>query len=237
MKKIIVIVMIIVSVSASHAEESDTSTCSPYLNADLVSRYIWRGVLLSESPAIQPVFGVSLGDFSIGSWASYTFSPQQFQEVDFYLTYDYSIFSFTLNDYFSPLDTLAVSNNYLNYKDNSTLHTLEAMVTISDIASVPVYLTAASFFYGNDKDSNGKNYYSAYLELGYKFNIQDFECTVFGALTPYKGYYASKAAFVNTGITATKKVMMTSELSIPFKGTLALNPNAGNIFFVFAITL
>jgi hypothetical protein len=43
-------------------------------SADLVSRYLWRGLLYSPNPNIQPYFGVNIGELTIGSWASYAFS-------------------------------------------------------------------------------------------------------------------------------------------------------------------
>jgi hypothetical protein len=215
---------------------SDSSKVDLSVGADLVSHYVWRGLLLGNSPAIQPSMGISAGGFSFGSWASYSTSPSAFQEVDLYLSYTKGSFTIGVNDYYNPNDSLGINNDYFNYGNSSTLHSLETFITISEIGGTGFSTTAAVFVYGNDKDEDGKNLYSSYLELSYATSVKDFGLELFGGATFNKGYYAEKAALINLGATISKELKVTENFSIPCFGSFIINPDAQNVFLVFGVT-
>ena len=228
--------MLIGSAKCTIAQE-DNSKVSVDISADIVSRYVWRGINLSTSPAVQPTLSLNAGNFSIGSWASYTFSPELFQEVDLFLTYSAKYISFTINDYYNPLDTIGFTGDYFHFGNEATRHSLEGMLTLNGPESFPLSLTAGVMFYGNDKNAEGDNMYSTYIELGYAAQIRDIEIKTFAGMTPAQGYYGEKAGIVNLGITATKNLIITDNFQLPLKGSFIINPQTEKVFFVIGIIL
>jgi hypothetical protein len=69
------------------------------------SRYVWRGLALSEGPVLQPSAWVSLAGFTLTPWANFAFREGDaragFNEVDFTLDYSRDISSLTINPSFS----------------------------------------------------------------------------------------------------------------------------------------
>jgi hypothetical protein len=207
-------------------------------NADLASRYIWRGLPLDLSANIQPYTSLSYNDFSFGAWGSYSLA-NPFSEMDLYLSYSAGLFTLTLNDYFNEDETDLACNDYFDWKNTDTTctpHSLEGSVTFNGTENLPLSITAATFFYGNDKDTSNDNYYSTYLELAYTFNIKENEIKLFAGGTIAEGYYAPKAAIVNLGFSASREIKITDSFSIPVSASLILNPNAKDVFFVFGMT-
>lgn len=201
------------------------------VNADFVSRYIWRGQKLSETPAVQPSMSFSYKNITIGTWASYSFGNEPVQEIDMFLSYQISIFTFTLNDYFFPNNSLSDYVDYLDWNRGSTQHWLEAIVEVSGIENLPLNLLAGVFVAGADVDNDTIAQYSAYIELSYDFKIKDIENQVFVGLTPYLGYYSKEFNFVNIGYKATKNIQLSQKFSIPLTSALMLNPANKNIMF------
>src|SRR5690606_41614376 len=58
-------------------------TAQVSIGADIMSRYIWRGVDYGNSPSLQPQLSFSAGGFSIGTWGAYSFagSASSFSEI------------------------------------------------------------------------------------------------------------------------------------------------------------
>jgi hypothetical protein len=222
---------------AGKASSQETeSNVSVDVSADIVSRYIWRGMSLSGSPTIQPSLSLNLYNFSVGSWASYSFNPEIYQEVDLFFTYTTKYVSFTLNDYYNPVDIQSVAGDYFHLSKDSTRHSLEGMVTLNGPESFPLSLVAGVMFYGNDRDEDGQNQYSTYLELNYQSHIQNIELTPFIGITPSAGCYGDKFGVVNMGITAVKNINISEKLQIPVKGSFIVNPQQEKVYFVFGIT-
>ncbi len=206
------------------------------IGGDLVNRFIWRGMNLNTSASIQPYIELSGGAFTLGTWSSYTFSQETYQEVDVYLDYSYKNLSITLNDYFAPVDSLFTTNAYFNWDNKSTTHALEAIVTISDIGKLPLTFTGGVFIYGCDQNEIGENYYSTYLELNYDFELSKNTVSTFVGMTPFEGLYASNLAIVNTGITVSRDIKITEQLSLPIYGSFIINPYTENVYMVAGLT-
>lgn len=218
-------------------EQTDDKKFSVDLSADFVSRYVWRGINLSESPSVQPNLAFSFKGLSLGTWASYSFAREAFQEVDLFLTYETKHLTFTVNDYFNPLDSVGTMGDYFQIKDKTTRHTLEGMVTLTGSDNFPISFTTGVLFYGNDKDEDGKNLYSTYFELSYAAKIQEMEVTPFIGFTPAKGYYAEKANFVNIGVSVVKNIEISDKFQLPLNASFIVNPELEKVYFVIGITL
>jgi hypothetical protein len=228
--------------------QENTSKSKLDLSADIMSRYIWRGLNLGgSSPSVQPNLEYSCGNLAIGAWGAYSFNPAiTNQEVDLYVSYTIAeLFNITATDYFLPNeDTLP--NRFFNYRKDETGHLFEISAKFLGTEKIPLSLMVATNVYGADaKKSNGDNRYSTYVELGYSFNVKDTECSAFMGFTPDKpdidkgetGYYGNGPGVINLGITASKSIRITDTFSLPVSTSIITNPQAENIFLVFGISL
>lgn len=214
--------------------QDTTQNCSFSLNADLVSRYVWRGQLYSPAFNIQPYASVTAGQFTFGTWGSYALD-NSYSEVDLYISWQFKNFGITLSDY-CTLDE-AGGTRYFTYKKASTPHALEGAATLQLSERFPLTITAATFFYGNDLDLDSKNYYSTYFELSYPFSKKGYDFNCFAGGTPAEGLYGTKAGLVNVGFSAQKSIKVTDSFELPVSVQLAANPLSDYIFLVFSLTL
>ena len=242
MRKLILISLIICALApinrtfaASSSNASDDSL-SFNLNADLVSRYLWRGLLYSPNPNIQPYASISYKGLSFGAWASYGISTP-YAETDLYLSYAIGQFTIAVNDYYAASDDSLENYNYLDCKKSSTGHSLEGSITYAGPESFPISLTAATFFAGlDDNDGDGNNDYSTYFEVAYTAKVSNIPIKLFVGGTPQKGLYSDNANVVNVGVNAIKTLKISSSYELPVFGSLVINPNSKDMFFVFGIT-
>jgi hypothetical protein len=233
LRKIILFLILTIGIRAN---ASDTLKVDLSVGVDLVNHYVWRGLLLSNSPSIQPSMSVAYGGISFGSWASYSLNPSEFQEVDLFLTYSIGSFTIGVNDYYNPTDSISKNDKYFNYTKGSGLHTFEPFISISEIGGTHFSASASLFAYGNDRDENGKNMYSSYLELSYSTIVNNFGLDFFGGATLNKGYYANKPAIVNLGISLSKEIKVSESFNIPCKGSFIVNPGTQNVYLVLAVS-
>jgi hypothetical protein len=216
---------------------------SPFkVTADLVSSYVWRGVLSTATPTpnFQPTLAFDKGGLEIGAWGSTDFIGD-YKEVDLYASYAIGPIKVTLTDYdwnFGP--------RYFNYKSKETGHIFEGSLGYSGPASFPISITANVMFAGADKKWDetlgavdpSKQAYSTYIELGYAFKY----FSPFLGVTPADGYYGDSYggvngfAVVNLGVSASKNLKITDSFSLPLKATLGFNPQKEDAYLVFGIT-
>jgi hypothetical protein len=221
---------------AQEPEESEPSKASFYMNADVVSRYLWRGLLYSPNVNIQPTAGLSVGNFFVGAWGSYAISDK-YAEVDFFAGFTAGRLMFMVSDYYAEIETDMAAIDHFQWGADETAHALEATVSYTFGEGFPLTLTAATFFYGNDRDAQGDNYYSTYLEGSYPFSFSGYDFNLFAGGTPAEGLYAAEAALVNLGVSASKAIQINESISIPVSMSLVSNPKAEDIFFIVKVTL
>ncbi len=247
-----------------HQVLAETSPSHLFLGADLVSRYVWRGMMLGgNSPAIQPYFTYDYKGFEAGVWSSFTLSGNNYsQEVDLHLsqTFAKGMFTVTLTDYFFPSDT--GSYNYFDYRNQNTGHILEGTLAFNGTDKFPLTFLVATNFFGADaarieRDPASPQFnrktgiqYSTYFELGYPFTVKGADINAFigfNATTPRKadeatgyigesGFYGTGFGVVNLGFTASKAVSLTKKYALPLSVSMMTNPQSGKIFFVFGIS-
>ncbi|HEX3029353.1 MAG TPA: TorF family putative porin, partial [Clostridia bacterium] len=210
--------------TAQEAEDSTKEGSKPYsfnFGADVVSRYVWRGIELGESmPQIQPYgsFDLNLnsaGSFSLGVWGSYGFTGN-YAENDFYLKYSYETsagtFSATATDYYYPyIDTLKLSD----FKNNGEgAHTMEAAFLYNGPESFPISFTLSSNIY-NDLPENK----SLYVEVGYpvKFNGTSLNFFAGAAQGPSVWHCVTSDKFevINLGFNVSKDIKITQDFNLP----------------------
>jgi hypothetical protein len=192
------------------------------VGADLMSRYVWRGLDYGGSPSIQPTLSFSIGGFEIGYWGAMALT-NNYVETDLYAKYTIKGFSVTLTDYYIPALATDVNDTKFTYSKNPdiinfdttsgsnlnryTCHSVEATLQYKGPEKFPFSILVGTYFYGNDKSPvdtvftpsgmvqsvNFKNRYSTYIELGYSFAIKSFNFDVFAGATPFSGVYSTPA--------------------------------------------
>jgi hypothetical protein len=248
LKTVSVIITYFIISFSTKAQTADSISTSPLrVTADLVSSYVWRGVLstLTPTPNFQPTLAFVTGGLEIGAWGSTDFTGS-YKEADLYASYAAGPLKFTVTDYYW-LNTTTTGLRYFNYKNTITNHIFEGSVAYSGPQSFPVSIAANVMLAGADKkyDPNlnaqnpDKQAYSTYIELGYAGKY----FSPFVGITPADGYYGdgyggvTGFSVVNIGATSTKSLKITDNYSLPLKATLGFNPQKEDVYLVFGITL
>jgi len=213
----------------------DSSGSSAEVGADIVSRYVWRGLSLSPGPNIQPYLDFTYKGFAVGAWSSYGISDQ-YAEVDFYLSCNIEALTVSITDYYTE-DELNLSRfDHFNWKNKSTNHALEASLDYSLPGKIPLSIKAATLFYGNDRNQEGNLFYSTYIELSYPFQLKDNHFNIAIGTTPSEGLYASEASIVHVGLSATKNIRVSEQFSVPLSVNIVSNPKREDIFVWLAMS-
>jgi hypothetical protein len=210
-------------------------TASPFkATADLVSTFVWRGSMATESPTpnFQPTLAFMKGNFEIGFWGSIDFAGS-YKEVDPYISVTARHLKFVFTDYNWNLG----KTNYFNYKNSQTGHRFEGAIGFTGTENIPLSISWNTMIYGLDKklSDSTKQAFSTYIELGYSRSAANF----FLGFTPWSGFYnnygitafdegAGKKTFsiVNIGATVTKALKISETFSLQLKATLVINPSA-----------
>lgn len=112
---------------------------------------------------------------------------------------------------------------------------MEGTLAFEGTNAFPVSASVNYNFYGADPDN------SWYFELGYSGLHRQVNYDLFIGATPGKGIYMPDGSdgfnVVNVGATLTKQISITDHFSLPVSGSLVVNPQAENIFFVFGVSL
>jgi hypothetical protein len=258
---IVVIAMLLLFPGITFSQDSKKWRADFQIGADIMSRYIWRGLNLGGTgPSIQPALKMNVGNtdhmFSVGGWGAYTFGPTSNQEVDMIVSYTFKgMLTLMMTDYFFPGLYNDKRDQYFYYCQDSTGHVFEGMIMFNGTDKIPFTLMVATNFYGNDarrmKQVNDSTFvvdglqYSTYIELGFKKTIKrfDFNAFVGGTVTSPNisrhetGYYANtKAGFTNIGVKVARAIPVTEKYSIPIQASLIANPLQNKFYIVFGIS-
>lgn len=210
------------------------SAQSASIGADIVSRYVWRGLDFGESMSVQPGLTISLGGLEFGAWGSYAISASGSgaNENDLWATYTYETasgasFAVGFTDYYFP------SPRADKFRDKDA-HTQEVSVAVSGSEAFPVSLYAGMVL-DDDKP--------IYFEASVPFTAGDVELGLHaGAVSGESEFYATEGfALVNLGLTASKELAITDSFAPPVSVSYIVNPSdseSGNrAFLVFALSL
>lgn len=213
----------------SYAQDKIAFNASLELN----TKYVWRGIAYGNSPTFFPTIGLNYKGLSASAGGGYNFNGTH-SEVDLYLSYTHSDLTIGVNDYFFP-DEKAPKGKYMNFKRNETPHSIEAYLTYSP-ERLPLWFTASSFIYGNDRTISGNNQYSTYIEFGgyLKLRAGQDRLNLCMGLTPHKGLYANKFAIVNVQLKYETGFSFGGRWELPVSGSLIVNPDTGQPYLSFS---
>ncbi|MBP9030392.1 MAG: hypothetical protein KBG14_11670 [Bacteroidales bacterium] len=239
MKRILYVLITLLVTILGEVKSQESQSIKTQLKFDFVSRHLWRGMRNNTSPAVQPTIRFEGNKIYGGFWASYSLDSENVQEIDIYTGTKYKNLSFAIFDYYNPIDTIGWQGDFFEFRNSKTRHTLDAILTLNQTENFPFNITLSTMFYGFDKDSTTRhNLYSTYIELEYMvFKRDETSISIHLGATPYKSYYANRAALVNSGITVIRNIHINSYLTIPVKGSFILNPYTHQVFLLAAFTI
>lgn len=221
MKKLVIGTLLVLALTGSAFAEVG-------LGADVVSRYIWRGIGLADDVSIQPMLSYSVGDLEVGSWASYAINGTGSNEVDLYASYAIGDFSIGVIDYTFPAAADPEDGKWgaLDYGDPGP-HILEVTLGYTS-DDVPVSVFVAANVY-NDEDN------SLYAEFTYSVGPVDIFA---GAIAGESAYYSTDGfALINVGISTSKDIKVTEDFTLPIFGSFILNPDRERAHLVIGFSL
>ncbi|PKP52523.1 MAG: hypothetical protein CVT92_08520 [Bacteroidetes bacterium HGW-Bacteroidetes-1] len=200
-----------------------------FIGLDLASKYIWRGLKLSEGPVIQSNAELFFRRWNFGIWSLAGFSAKDCSEIDIYLSYTYKNFSLTLNDYFMFNDSMVPS--YTNYNKNETNHVIETIIEYSGSDSFPFRLTAGLNFFGDISNST-------YFEAVWLTNAGETEIELLAGLSPQKGYYdENKSGLNNMGGNFIRRLTINDTIILSLKFSCIYAPFIDELFIVTTLGL
>ena len=229
----------------------EESEFKAYVQADLVSHYMWRGTDLGGI-SIQPEAGISWKGLSLSAFGNAGFDKDDPQEFDLTLGYEYKGFNIGITDYwFTGVDP---EDRYFFYKDKETAHQFEANLGYTcDYFSLQAY----TIFWGNDYKINGDRAYSTFIELSVPFRAAGLDWDARVGITPMESagyatarveegifgpvtvldrhyFYAEGFACNMATIRATKNLQFKS-LKLPIYAELHTNPYLQKATFLIGV--
>lgn len=199
-----------------------------HLGLDIQTKYIWRGMeMITEdaAPVVFPAVNYQNRGFYAYVMGGYSLNGK-YSEVDSGLSYTYKWITVGINDYYYPTTTTP-NDQYFNFKSKETGHWLEAVVTIAP-EKIPAYLTVSNFFAGADKDLDGNQAYSTYVELGGHYGfLNDHQLALAVGMAFNKSCYnAYEHGFgvCNLELKYTYNVNINDKFTLPLSAAYIVNP-------------
>lgn len=220
------------------------------VQGDVVSSYVWRG-MYQTGASFQPTLGFSAGGFSITAWGSTDFdgvasaAPAKAEgvfagkEIDLTAAYTFGESGLTL----SVADLWWAgqgAGKFGNFKSHETAHHFEAGLAYTlPCEKFPLSMAWYTMFAGMDKNAEGKQNYSSYVEFNYPFTVKAVALNLTCGVVPYEApqYNANGFAVTNIALKGTTSIKITDSFSLPIFAQAIYNPRMEDAHLVFGITL
>lgn len=218
------------------------------IQGDLVSSYVWRG-FYQTGVSFQPTLGFKAGGFSLTAWGSTDFDGASSvegaaaKEIDLTAAYAFGESGLTLSVaslWWGGQGT----RKYFNFESHETAHHFEAGLAYTlPVEKFPLSVAWYTMFAGADKNDEGGQNYSSYVELNYPFSVKSVDLNLTCGFLPYEaeiGVYAvpnSGFAVTNVALKGITEIKITDSFSIPIFAQAIWNPRMEDAHLVFGITL
>jgi hypothetical protein len=162
--------MMVLDVFAQSSAESITVTKPSLFKAaiavDVHSSLVWRGIVLERNPVVQPSLLLRYEHFQIGFFGTHTFGGgfnATVLQMQYAIVTPFGTFTPALTDYYFP----SSRQSYFSLRNDGTgAHTVEASLSYTAPAAVPLQLFAAANIYNDPRTS-------AYCEASYPFVLNE----------------------------------------------------------------
>lgn len=127
------------AVPSASVETTNSSAWSVNIEADLASRYVWRGLALSKGLVVQPAVSLSACGFTLCWWNNYDLgektTPRRWNETDMTLTYEREV---------GPLKVELGVQSYLYPSPTPCPNTAETLIQVGYAVGPLTFLTRHS---------------------------------------------------------------------------------------------
>ncbi len=222
--------------------QSETPKVTSDVNLKFTSRHYWRGIPVSSAPCFEGSLSVKTSGFEVGYWGGYAFD-NTYSEFDFYTSYSIGNFKVSVWDLYvindeNNLSSYHPNQKYFNFDQKTTSHNFDVTLAYQFGEKFPLSIAISSMVWGADRDAQGDQRYSTYLELGYPVQLNEKDKLNFfmgTVLNNDESAYGDSFGVVHTGVTGTRKVKITDSFSMPVSATIAINPQKEIGFLILAI--
>lgn len=222
--KVLLIGFLLLSFTAQQSEAQGRFD----VNLEVKNMHYWRGLRVSNGFVTAPMIGYYNKGFSAFTWAGLSVGGD-YREVSQIISYTKNNFQITLLDIFNF--TALPDADYFNLKSDETNHITDLSLSYDFKEMLPLKVMLATVVYGNDRNANGSNRYSTYLQLGVPFTKETYVVKpflaagfAFQANDDVSLYGNNSFDLVNVGLKVIK-VLVFNEISIPVAGTVGFNPS------------
>ncbi|MFY9152377.1 MAG: hypothetical protein WAO52_10200 [Prolixibacteraceae bacterium] len=226
MNKLCLLVLFLILTLASFGQ-----LCFSEAELIMQSRHVWRGEKLGTAPTVEPSVTFASGRLSFNVWAAKTLN-NSYSEINLVPAFQFKYLQLTLFDYYNPVQ--GEKNRFLIFQNGKNRHSVELTLDNYSVEEQKLKWMVGTFLLGDKNKETGHPYFSSYVEVKYPFKVVGIETEPFLGITPFQGYYAGKLALVNTGISFSKEISISSYFSIPLNLSFISNPYTRNSFVIFA---
>ena len=96
-------------------------------------------------------------------------------------------------------------------------------------------------FAGGDKDADGDQQFSTYVEAAYTFSVLGVDVTPGIGVSPWTGMYHKEGkdgfALCSIALRASREIKITDSFSLPVFAQCIVAPNQDNVFLVFGLSI
>lgn len=242
MKNIFVLLIIITMSTSLFAQETEENKLKADVGLTFTSRHYWRGIPVSSAPCFEGSLALTKNNFTIGYWGGYAFD-NTYSEFDIYGSYAIGNFTFSFIDLYvisdeDNLPSYHPEQRYFDLNRETTSHNLDLTASYQFGEKFPLTVSYSTMVWGADRDEEGKQRFSNYLEAKYPINLaQNTSLSLFCGMTlnDKAGAYGDGMGVVNMGISSTRVIKVNENISFPVSATIALNPQKEIGFLVLAI--
>lgn len=204
---------------------------------DITSRFIYRGLDLGSSPQVQPSIAFGYGDFNFVLWGSHplalTPDGDAYKEVKFWMNYTFNFDSFSLTPQIE--NHFNANGDLFDFDEDTGNHVFQASLKVAGKGDVaPDFMVGYTFF--------GPAENTLYLEAGLGFSVGDVGLRAFlsGQYSDPGGFvdlgYDGDFVFNGLGLSASRHLRISNDISVPMGVLFALNPKTERAFMAFSIS-
>ena len=229
--KIIFVVILLLQPSNLFSQEGNGIK----LGADLVNRYLWRGIENglgfdgSRSFHFQPTVIGTYKNLEVGYWGSFGIS-NSYSEYDLWAKYSRNQFFISILNYNQSVENKYGTQHGGHFNGLFSSAGSYAEVTLGYDGGIkfPLYASYNKFFYNDD---------ATYLEAGYRFNTHKlFPMDFTVGMTPQASSYGEKAGVMNLGFKVAYDIKFSEKFKVPVFASVIDNPQTEETYFVFGLT-
>lgn len=237
MKILIALSALLFSVLTVNAQ--DTEKSSPFgASVELTSKYLWRGQEYGEAPTIFPTLSFTTGGLCIYAIGAYTFD-NSWREADLGVSYTIKDFTLGIVDYYYPTPT-GERDKLFEFDKDKTGHLFEGCLTYAP-SKLPVSAMLSTFFYGADKNLDGDQAWSTYVEVGYHYDFSEtniFSVALGTSLNKsFYNNFETGFSIVNIALKYQTAIPTGKKYSIPVSAQYVINPQKEKSYIAFSIGL